>query len=350
MKATSHWLVNSFQRSKRIYHKSLCHVYANLLKAYLDISLSESLNDQLAHLSTAAHLILAMYNKDKGNFIPVQTCFDVMSMIKNVYFSVAKTQIDNPAGSFWIILLGTDGLEKVFGKVRTMVGNDTDQLQLTNRIDGAVQCVNILEKHPEWGGQSRQLNLKPLPGDATEILATYDHINPKSWKGDVRVCNVVLSACWSSGRRSAELALQEAQLSPPFDRMIQAGGYDILSPFGQSKMMLVDGTLFAGEEEETEEEHDLGPSVTLALPASSEQSENSSGNATSQATPAATPKSSSDADLDLEPDFDDVAGVTEASNFSSKAPYDPWVLIDSKKVHKATVLHFYSNPLTRRVG
>ena len=342
MKATSHWLVNSFQRSKRIYHKSLCHVYANLLKAYLDISLS--LNDQLAHLSTAAHLILAMYNKDKGNFIPVQTCFDVMSMIKNVYFSVAKTQIDNPAGSFWIILLGTDGLEKVFGKVRTMVGSDThaDQLQLTNRIDGAVQCINILEKHPEWGGQSRQLNLKPLPGDATEISATYDHINPKSWKGDVRVCNVVLSACWSSGRRSAEWALQEAQLSPPFDRMIQAGGYDILSPFGQSKMMLVDGTLFAGEETE---EYDLGLSVTLAPPASSEQSENSSGDATSQATPAVTPKSSSDADLDLEPDFDDVAGVTEASNFSSKAPYDPWVLIDSKKVHKATVLRLYSNPL-----
>ena len=315
----------------------LGHVYANLLKAYLDVNLS--LNDQLTHFSMAAHLILAMYNKDKGNFIPVQTCFDVMSMIKNVYFSVAKTQIDNPTGSFWIILLGTDGLEKVFGKVRTMVGNDThaDQLQLTNRIDGAVQCVNILEKHPEWGGQSRRLNLKPLPGDTTEISATYDHINPKSWKGDVHVCNVVLSACWSSGRRSAELALQEAQLSPPFDRMIQVGGYDILSPFGQSKMMLIDGTLFAGEEEETEEEHDFRPSTLVPL-ASSEQPENSSGDATSQATPAAT-------HLDLEPDFDDAAGVTEASNFSSKAPYDPWVHIDSKKVHKASVLRLYSNPL-----
>ena len=80
---------------------------------------------------------------------------------------------------------------------------------------------------------------------------TYNHINPKSWKGDVCVCNVVLLACWSSGHHSAELALQEAQLSLPFDRMIQAGGHDILSPFRQSKMMLVDGTLFAGEEEET---------------------------------------------------------------------------------------------------
>jgi hypothetical protein len=136
-------------------------------------------------------------------------------MIKNVFFSVAKTQVDNPEGLFWLILLGTDGLEKVFGKVRTMVGNDThaDQLQLTNQIDGAVQCVNILENHPEWGGQSRRLNLKPLPGDVTEISATYDHINPKSWKGDVHVSNVVLSACWSSGRHSAELVLQEAEMS-----------------------------------------------------------------------------------------------------------------------------------------
>jgi hypothetical protein len=126
--------------------------------------------------------------------------------------------------------------------------------------------------------------------------------------------------------------------------MIQVGGYDILSPFGQLKIMLVDRTLFAGEEE-TEEEHNLGPSTILALPASSEQPANLSGDATLQATPTAAPKSSSDADLDLEPNFDDVASVTEACNFSSKAPYDPWVLIDNKKVHKATVLCLYSNPL-----
>ena len=132
----------------------LGRVYHHLLIAYMDIQLS--LHDQLVHLSTAAHLILSMYHTDKGEFIPVQTFFDVMSMIKNVYFCVAKTQIDNPTGSFWIILLGTDGLEKIFGKVRIMVGNDTnaDQLQLTNHIDGAVQCVKILEIHPEWGGQS----------------------------------------------------------------------------------------------------------------------------------------------------------------------------------------------------
>ena len=125
-----------------------------------------------------------------------------MSMIKNVYFCVAKTQLNNPAGKFFIILLGTDGLEKVFGKVWTMIGNDTnmDQLQLTNRIDGAVKCVNILEEHPEWGSQACQLSVKPLPNDATGISSKYNYINLRSWKGDVHVANVALNGCWSSGR------------------------------------------------------------------------------------------------------------------------------------------------------
>jgi hypothetical protein len=125
--------------------------------------------------------------------------------------------------------------------------------------------------------------------------------------------------------------------------MIQTGRYDILSPFGQSKMMLVDGTLFAGEEEETEEEHDLGSSTNAVPQSSSEQQGNLPDNPPSQATPASVPEPSSDADL--EPDFDDAAGITDARNFSTKAPYDPWVLVDGKKVHKATVLRLYSNPL-----
>ena len=37
-----------------------------------------------------------------------------MCMIKNAYFCVAKVQCDNPEGFFYLILLGTDGLEKVF--------------------------------------------------------------------------------------------------------------------------------------------------------------------------------------------------------------------------------------------
>ncbi|KJA25111.1 hypothetical protein HYPSUDRAFT_135245 [Hypholoma sublateritium FD-334 SS-4] len=211
----------------------LGRVYWNLLRAYLDVSLS--LNDQLVHLSTAAHLILAIYNQDKGDFIPVQTYFDVESMIKNIYFCVAKTQLDDPDGEFWIVLLGTDGLEKTFGQVRTIVGNDTnaDQLQLTNRIDGAVQCVNILEQHPEWGGQSRRLSVKPLFSTGGEnapvngeINSVYDHISPKSCTGDLRVSEVNLRGCWLAGRRAAETTLTAGNLEPPFADMEKKGGYD----------------------------------------------------------------------------------------------------------------------------
>ena len=78
--------------------------------------------------------------------MPSQLYFDLMTMIKNAYFCVAKTQIDNPDGSFWIILLSSDPLEVHFGKIHTIQGNDSnvDQLQLANWTDSAVICTRIL--------------------------------------------------------------------------------------------------------------------------------------------------------------------------------------------------------------
>lgn len=84
-------------------------LYAHLLEAYTNIDLT--LHQQLTHLSAAAHLIIAFYAKEKGGSMPSQLYFDLMTMIKNAYFCVAKTQVDDPEGSFWIILLGSDPLE-----------------------------------------------------------------------------------------------------------------------------------------------------------------------------------------------------------------------------------------------
>jgi hypothetical protein len=291
-----------------------------------------SLHEQLVHLSAAAHLILAIYHTDKGEFIPVQTFFDVMSMIKNVYFCMAKTQVDDITGRFWIILLGTDGLEKVFGKVRTMVGNDTnaDQLQLTNRIDSAVQCVKILEMHLEWGGQSRRLDAKPLPSDAADISSKYDHINPKSWKGDTQVRNVVLGGSWSAGFRAAETELADAQFPSPLDGMEETGGYDIMCPFGNGKMVLVDGRLAAGECDETEEERD-DSLVAIQNEATAPNPEDGA---------------------DIEPDFDDITGTSELTESPTPQAPEAWIPIEdsssskAKKVHKVSILQLYSSPLT----
>jgi hypothetical protein len=62
-------------------------------------------------------------------------------MVKNAYFCVAKAKVDDPHGKFWIILLGTDRLEVLFGILRTMVGNDAnlDLLQLGLRLTGTTE-------------------------------------------------------------------------------------------------------------------------------------------------------------------------------------------------------------------
>ncbi|KAF8908219.1 hypothetical protein CPB84DRAFT_1744384 [Gymnopilus junonius] len=302
----------------------LGHIYGNLLRAYLDVTLT--LHEQLVALSTAAHLILAIYHINKGGFIPVQTYFDVMSMIKTMYFSVAKMQIDDLMGLFHVILLGTDGLEKVF-----------------------VQCVKILEEHPKWGGQSRCLKLKPLPSKSGDVLSKYDHINPKSWTG-----------AWISGRRAAEKHLQDASMSAPFSSMELVGGYDILCPFGKSKVVLLDGTLAEGEHQETEEEMDhyillsAESSTSEALPVASAAAITSNSNSLPCVVTGVNLglESNNEEVEDLEPNLDNTAGLTESNSGlldhgetqNLRPQYDPWILIDGKKVQKATILRYYSNP------
>lgn len=75
-----------------------------------------------------------------------------MMMIKNVYFCVAKTKADDPEGNFWIILLGTDHLEVLYGILHTMVGNDAnlDLLQLSLHLTGTTEVSTIFAKYPHW--------------------------------------------------------------------------------------------------------------------------------------------------------------------------------------------------------
>jgi len=328
-----------FHASRRII-RLLGQLYRHLLETYMHPSLS--LHEQLTRLSAAAHLVLALYSREQGDFIPIQLYFDVMAMIKNAYCCVAKTQQDDPNGKFWIILLGTDGLEKVFGKVRTMIGSDhnADQLQLTNRIDGAVQCVKILELHPEWGGQSRRLTVKSLEEQGTNITKKLDHLNPRSWQGDVYVRNIILRSCWQEGRLLAEEELREASIDSPFREMESGEGFDMLCPFGDGRVVLVNGAIVPGEEEETEEERD-------------------------EAFPPAGPSGSASVATDeaaMAPDLDDMAGYEDATNGESinradqNRKFEAWLTVGDtpespgKLQHKSTILRFCSNPLTVSVS
>lgn len=322
---------NPSVRASRRVLRLLGQLYRNLLEAYMDPSLS--LHEQLSRLSATAHLSLALYSNNQGDFIPVQLYFDTMTMIKNVYFCVAKVQVDNPDGSFWIILLGTDGLEKVFGKVRTMIGNDShaDLLQLANRIYGAVLCVQILEQHPDWGGQSRRITVKSLEQQGHEISQKMDHLNPRSWRGDVKVKHVSLRTAWQDGRRVAEKVLREALLESPFERMEAGEGFDIFCPFGGKKYVLINGKVLDSEVDEGEDEMDHA--------------------APTEANVQRAGESSSELDLDDLADLEanstsDVSGGSTSEVQRPPPRINPNVIVDGKLINKAKILRLYSSPFS----
>ncbi|TFY78339.1 hypothetical protein EWM64_g5674 [Hericium alpestre] len=175
---------------------------------YPYICVDMPLSEQLEHLSAAAHLTLVLYacNGARAQFIPTSLYIDIMIMIKNVYFCVAKTKADLPNDQFFIVLLGTDRLETLFGILRTMVGNDAnlDILQLALRLTGTTDVANILARHPEWDKGPRRLHLPIVARDPAVLPDAADHINPGLWKADTFVKNVSLASCWKNGRRSVE--------------------------------------------------------------------------------------------------------------------------------------------------
>ncbi|KDR67270.1 hypothetical protein GALMADRAFT_47197, partial [Galerina marginata CBS 339.88] len=225
----------------------------HLIFPYLCVDLS--LSEQLEHLSAAAHLALALYRMAGKDFIPTNLYIDVMLMIKNTFFCVAKAKIDDPEGEFWIILLGTDRLEELFGILRTMVGNDAnlDIYQLIGRIAGTTEVSNILAKYPHWDRSPRRLKLPSLTRDTKEIPDRADHIKPASWRGNVKVKNVSLQTSWNRGRNIIEQ--DSAVIKSVLLELDNSEDVDMLSPFG---ILLVDAPL---AEDDIDESLEFLPSL-----------------------------------------------------------------------------------------
>jgi hypothetical protein len=72
------------------------------------------------------YFIWILYRMAGKQFIPTNLYINLMIMIKNTIFCMAKAKVDDPDSEFWITLLGTDRLEELFGILRTMVGNDAN--------------------------------------------------------------------------------------------------------------------------------------------------------------------------------------------------------------------------------
>ncbi|KAF4596881.1 hypothetical protein EYR40_007427 [Pleurotus pulmonarius] len=232
-------------------------LFQHLVSPYISIDMS--LSEQLVHLSAAAHIVLGMLREDNAgsHLMPSQLYLDIMIMIKNAYFCVAKAKVDHPDSQFWIILLGTDRLEVLFGILRTMVGNDAnlDTLQLVLRLTGTTEVSTILAKYPEWDRGPRRLKLPVLSKDGFQVHQGVDHVNPASWRGNVNVNQVNLQTCWTLGRQSLvddiprlHEVLAAAQRQNDTDKEI-----DIMRPFGDDIVRSTGGGM--DDEDDTAEDY-----------------------------------------------------------------------------------------------
>jgi len=151
-----------------------------------------------------------------------------------MFFSVAKAKVDDPDGEFWLILLGTDRLEELFGILRTMVGNDAnlDILQLASCLAGTTEVSNILARYPQWDRSPHRLKLPTMLRDSEfkEILDSADHIKPGSWRGNVKLKDVSLQTSWNHGQHMIEQGCDS--LKNVLLNLDELEGIDILSPFG----------------------------------------------------------------------------------------------------------------------
>ena len=92
-------------------------LFRHLVLPFVQVTLS--LHYQLVHLSAAAHLALYLFtvHDAQGKAMPSLTYKDIVLLVKNAYFCVAKAKICMPDSNFYLILNGTDRLESTFSMV-----------------------------------------------------------------------------------------------------------------------------------------------------------------------------------------------------------------------------------------
>ena len=98
-----------------------------------------------------------------------------------------------------------------------------DFLGFSQRVGTACPLTQIFSRHPEWNHPARKIN------------STVDRKNVYSWKGDTKVANVNLEACWQHGLTAARSVLQQSGIFEPieldYNQILQEdNGVDMLRP------------------------------------------------------------------------------------------------------------------------
>ncbi|KAJ7886575.1 hypothetical protein B0H14DRAFT_2563255 [Mycena olivaceomarginata] len=189
---------------------------------------------------------------------------DSQAVVKNIIITIARMQLLDPNLKFYILLEGTDRLEVVFSDTRTLdharnfdIEQLGQKLSLGALINAALQC------NPDLDRGHRRLKIDGALG--------IDHVNPKSWIGDVRVGNVNLLLCWNAGQEAANRILVQyfgASARVNFIQIFSDDKRDLLRPKGEYV-----GTSFCEDDRRSEMENEVllepiiplmpeGPAVT----------------------------------------------------------------------------------------
>jgi hypothetical protein len=190
--------------SLHIYGKLSCQL------VFLYICPELSLSEQLEYLSAAVHLVLVLYILDgtRSAFIPGPLFVDISIMVKNTFFCIAKVKVDHPNGPFFLVLLGTNQLESLFGILCTMIGNNTnlDMLQLSLHITSTTEVSSILAKYPAWDKGPYRLHLSIVSRDFDKLTNSVDHIGPKAYLSPEKLypSGLMLATLWKHGQHFIE--------------------------------------------------------------------------------------------------------------------------------------------------
>ena len=176
----------------------LVDVLSHFLFPFIKVNMS--LSEQICDLSIYAHLITALYLKHNTGFLTSTLFADSQAIVKNIIFVVARLQIIDPDTKYFMLLEGTDRLEGVFSHARTHDhARNFDILQLVHKLSIGAEVNAIFERYPDLDRGHARRNLVGAQG--------VDHINPKSWIGNVRVGDVDLEREYFAGRDEANRLL-----------------------------------------------------------------------------------------------------------------------------------------------
>lgn len=160
------------------------------------------LSEQLCNLSTYSHLISALYKHHGLEFMNSALLADSQAIVKNIIFTIAHLQILDPNALYFVLLEGTDCLENLFSHVRTQDHAwNFDIQQLSYKLSIGAEIDAIFQHHPNLNHGHVRHNLVSMCG--------VDHMNPKSWVGNVCMGDVDIKTEYLAGRERANKMLAD---------------------------------------------------------------------------------------------------------------------------------------------